>query len=104
MESDVFRSLIHTLKTSYKLPSCKELSGSLLNSVRTEIEESVKENFKGREGTLIIDGLSNIHNEPITASCVQVKGKSYIVDVEETGANKKTAEFLSKKWKNYSNC
>ena len=40
--------------------------------------------------------MTDIHNEPITASCTQVNGKSYNVEVEDTGANNKTAEFLSK--------
>ena len=88
VENYIFHNLMHILKPSYKLPSHKELAGSLLDSVQTEIEESVKENLKGREGTIIIDEWSN---EPIT--CIQVNGKSYNVDVENTGANKETAEF-----------
>ena len=94
VESDAFHDLICILRPSYKLPSCKELAGSLLDSVHTETEESVKENLKGREGTLIIDGWSNIYNEPpIIASCVQVNRKSYTVDAKDTGVNKKSAEF-----------
>ena len=98
MESDAFRNLIHTLRPSYKLPSRKELAGSLLDSVHTEIKELVKENLKGEKGTLIIDGWSNIRNEPITASCTQVNRKFYIVDIEDTVGNRKTAEFLFKKF------
>ena len=97
MESDTFCKLIYILRPSCKLPSRKELAGRLSDSVHTEMEESVKENLKGRERTLIIDGWSTIHNEPITASCIQVNGKSYIVDFEDMGANKKIAEFLSKR-------
>lgn len=97
VESDAFKNLIRILRKSYKLPSRKELAGSLLDSVHSEMEELVHENLKGREGTLVIDGWSNIHNEPIIASCVQFNGKSYIVDVEDTGATKKTGEFLSRK-------
>lgn len=97
VESDAFHDLIRILRPSYTLPSRKELAGSLLDSVHSQVEELVHESLKGKEGTLVIDGWSNIHNEPITAACVQVDGKSYIVDVEHTGATKKTAEFLSKK-------
>ena len=89
--------LMHILRSRYKLPSCKELASSLLDSVDNEMKESVKENLKGREGTLIIEKWSNIHNEPKTASCVQVNRKSYNVDVQDTCANEKTAEILSKK-------
>ena len=96
MKSDAFRNLIHILRLSYKLPSCKELAGSLLDSVHIDIEESIKENLKGREGTLITDGWSNIHNEPITASCIQVNGKSYC-GCRGYACQQKTVEFLSKK-------
>lgn len=61
------------------------------------MEGLVSENLKGKEGTLVIDGWSNIHNEPIITSCIQVNGNSYIVDVDNTGATKKSAEFLSTK-------
>ena len=93
MESDAFHNLMHILRPSYKLPSRKELAGSLLDSVHTEVEKSIKETLKGREGTLIIDGWSNIHNKPITASCVEGNRKSCIVDM---GANKDCRIFIQK--------
>ena len=97
VESDAFHDLICILRSSYKSPSRKELAGSLLDSVHNQMEELVHESLKGKEGTLAIKGWSNIHNEPITAVCVQVDGKSYIVDVEDIGVTKTTTEFLSKK-------
>ena len=48
-ENDAFHNVIHILKPSYKLPSCKELAGSPLDPVHTEIEDSLKENLKGRK-------------------------------------------------------
>ena len=45
-----------------------------------------------KEHLLLMDGATSTMNP-----CVQVDGKSYIVDVKDTGATKKTAEFLSKK-------
>ena len=68
MTSDTFHSLIHVLRPSYKLLSCKGLAGRILDFFHSEIEESVKENLKGREEILMIDEWSNIHNEPTTAS------------------------------------
>ena len=50
VESNAFPNLIHRLRPSYKLPSHKELAGSLLDSVHTEIEESVKKFLKGSGG------------------------------------------------------
>lgn len=97
VESDSFKNLIHILRPSYEPPSRKELADSLLDAVHSEMEGLVAANLKGKEGTLIIDGWSNIHNEPIIASCIKVNEKSYIVDVENTGTTKKSAEFLSAK-------
>ena len=85
---------MHTLRPSYKLNSSKELAGSLLDSIHAEIEESIKENLKGREGTLIIEGWSNIHNEVTIASCVQVNRKSYTVEVQDAGTNKNCRIFI----------
>ena len=94
MESDTFCKLIYILRPSCKLPSRKELAGRLPDSVHTEIEESAKENLKGREGTLIIEGWSNIHNEVTIASCVQVNRKSYTVEVQDAGTNKNCRIFI----------
>ena len=52
LKSYAFHNFIVILRPSYRLPLHKELAGSLLDSIHTEIEESVKENLKGREGTL----------------------------------------------------
>lgn len=70
------------------------MTDSLFGSVNTEIEELVHESLKSREDTLVIIGLSNIHNEPIITLCVQFNVKPYIVNIEYMGDTKRTELFL----------
>ncbi|GFQ77155.1 hypothetical protein TNCT_428261 [Trichonephila clavata] len=74
--SESFKKLIHILRPSFKPPLRKELAGSLLEAVYNEMDGLVCEKLKGNEGTLVIDGLSNIHHKSIITSCIQVKGES----------------------------
>ncbi|GFT38679.1 uncharacterized protein NPIL_229751 [Nephila pilipes] len=97
VESESFKNLIHILRPSFKPPSHKELAGPLLDAVYNEMDGLVCKNLKGKEGTLVIDGWSNIHNEPIIVSYIQVTEESYLVDVENTGTTKKSEGFLYKK-------
>ncbi|GFS77346.1 uncharacterized protein NPIL_373081 [Nephila pilipes] len=95
VESESYRNLTHILRLSFKSPSCKEMADPLLDAVYNEMNGLVCKNLKGKEGTYIIDGWSNIHNEPIIVSFIQVNGELYIVDVENTGATKKFSRIFS---------
>jgi len=64
--------------------------------VNTELEENVKTELEGDEVTLIQDGWSNIHNDPVIASCLHVAGKTpYYLSAVDTGSNKKTASYCA---------
>ncbi|GFY46168.1 hypothetical protein TNIN_99201 [Trichonephila inaurata madagascariensis] len=45
--------------------------------------------------SLVTNGWSNIYNEPIIASCIQVNGDLYVVNIENTGTTKKISDFYS---------
>ena len=57
----------------------------------------MKAEISGKSATLIEDGWSNIHNEPIVASCLQVEGKSYFLQSYDAEAMTKSAENLKEK-------
>ena len=61
------------------------------------LTEEMKAKISGKSATLIEDGWSNIHNEPIIASCLQVEGKSYYLDSSDAKAMTKSAENLKEK-------
>ena len=80
------------LRPGYKLPSRKTLANKHLDEVTKEIEDDMKANQKGKSVTLVEDGWSNIHNDPVIASCLNVDGRAYFLDAHDTGTMPKTAE------------
>ena len=92
-EQAEFLKLIQKLRPGYKPPTRKALSDNLLNEITTLLENEMMSAIENKECTLMEDGWSNIHNEPVIASCLHTNGKSYFLNAEECGGNKKTAEY-----------
>lgn len=92
-EQEEFLTLIEKLRPGYKPPSRKALSENLLNEVTILLENNMTSALENNECTLIADGWSNIRNESVIASCLHTNGKSYFLNAEECGSNKKTAEY-----------
>lgn len=81
------------MRPGYIPPSRKALAGELLDQVSTEVIHQTKKNVEGKPVTLVEDGWSNIHNDPIIATCIHSEGKSYFLDSVETGTKTKNAPF-----------
>lgn len=96
-ENELFKKMIKMLRPGYKPPTRKSLANDLLSKVHEKMEEEMKETIASKNATLVIDSWSNIHNDPITAACIQIGEKSFVVDVEDSGSKKKTAEYLTEK-------
>ena len=73
-------------------PNRKDIAGSLLDNVYGGLKEDMLEAVSGKTATLVEDGWSNIHNEPVIASCLQVGKEVYFLDSHDTGAMTKSAE------------
>ena len=71
----------------------------MLDTVNDNLEEDMKTAISGKTATYIEDGWSNIHNEPVIASCLQVEGKNYFLASYEAKAMTKSAENLVAKSK-----
>jgi len=56
------------LPNGYQSPSRKQIAENLLDSVYDQLQGGMKELIDGKTGTLVQDGWSNIHNEPIITS------------------------------------
>ena len=80
---------------SYNPPTRQALSGKLLDNVSEDCEEVIKENLNGRQVTLVQDGWSNVHNNPIIGSCLHTGKKAFFVRAVDTGSEKKTAEYIA---------
>ena len=90
-----FKAMISLLRPGYSPPNRKILAGNLLNTVHERINEHICEQTRGKEVTLIQDGWSDIHNNPVIATSIHTGSKSYFLNAVDTGANKKTASFCA---------
>ncbi len=54
-----------------------------MDEVCTDMTEKMKSQLDGKIVTLVEDGWSNIHNEPVVATCLTVNGKSYFLDAHD---------------------
>jgi hypothetical protein len=61
--------LMHKSQTPYIFNS---LSVTAETDVHDHLTQVMRDSFSGMTATLVHGGLSNIHNEPIVASCLQV--------------------------------
>ena len=59
------KSMISLLRPGYSPPNRKELSGQFLNKVHDQINEHTVEQTRDKDVTLIQDGRSDIHNNPL---------------------------------------
>jgi hypothetical protein len=94
-----FVDLITLLRPGYSLPSRKALATTILDKVEAEIEDSITEKMtnlsKTSALTLIQDGWSSIHNDPIIASNLFVDSRSFLFSSTDCGAEKKTSDYCA---------
>lgn len=95
VESEHFKTLVSKLRPGYKPPTRKALAGNILDQIHDELQNQMMRNLKGKTTTLIVDGWSNVHNEPLTVAALYTEGKSYLIDAFDTGSDHKTAEYLT---------
>ena len=67
--------MVGNLRPGYKPPTRKAVGGTLLETVVKESQDFVKKELRGKICTLVDDGWSNIHNDPVTATCFHIPGK-----------------------------
>lgn len=87
-----FRKVVQMLRPGYIPPTRKAIGGQLLDRVSEDLTSDMKDDIDGKSGTLVQDGWSNIHNEPVVASCLHVNNKVYLLDCHDTGAMTKSAD------------
>lgn len=93
VEHQTFKELISTLRPGYSPPSRKALAGELLDKVSAEVLSRTKKCIEGKQVTLVEDGWSNIHNDPVIATCLHSEGRSFFLDSIEAKTNTKNAEY-----------
>ena len=79
VEHPLFTTLIAKLRPGYQAPNRKMLAGSMLDRCNDGLKEAIKDELKDVDkATLVQDGWSNIHNEPVVAHSICSNGKSYL--------------------------
>jgi len=83
------------VRPGYKPPSRKDLGGHLLDSVHKKLTDRVKDRVSGKQVTLMQDGWSDVHNNPVIANSIYCEGEAFFVSAIDAGANKKTASYCT---------
>ena len=96
VEHPLFKELLQHLRPGYQLPTIKSLADKLLNEVHDTLKTKMKGDLEGKTVTLVEDGWSNIHNEPVIATCLQADERAYFFDAVETKTMSKTADNCAK--------
>lgn len=96
VENVEFLDFMKTIRPQYKVPTRFELADGLLKSTYDEVKQSVRNDLKGKEVTILQDGWSTNQNSPVIAHSVSTGTKSYFIKAENAGTNKKDAEYCKK--------
>lgn len=94
-ENESFLDFISELRPGWKPATRKELAGALLDQTYEQLNEAMFNKLENRDVTLVQDGWSDIHNNPVIATCVHDGSNSYFVHAENTGTSKKTSAFCA---------
>lgn len=90
-----FKNMIQELRPGYIPPSRKQLSEKLLCDAYDELENKLKSEISTETClTLILDGWSNISNDPIFACSIHTGKNSYLFKTVDCGAEKKMQNFV----------
>lgn len=83
------------MRPGYKPPTRNALATELLDTVSLEVNNNfiAKYSESNRPLTLITDGWSNVKNNPIMAVSIQSGVTSFLLNISECGAERKTAEY-----------
>lgn len=93
-EGEKFKELCELLRPGYSPPGRKIVGGRLLDDVYEGVMTETKEKIEGKQFLILTqDGWSSIHNDAVIAHSFSDGKTNYLLNVRDTGANKKTAEF-----------
>ena len=93
-EGDEFKKLCEVLRPGYKPPNRKIIGGRLLDHVYDEVIADTKEKMKAKDTVILTqDGWSSVTNDAVIAHSFYDGKTNYLLNVKDTGSNKKTAEY-----------
>ena len=92
-----FQKFASSLRPGYVPPSRKQISRELLEEVYSDVDKVVKKGLYDKDTIILCqDGWSNTQNDPIIAHSFHDGSKSYLLNIVDCGASKKTGEYCFK--------
>lgn len=91
-----FKKMIEELRPGYSAPTRIDLSTTLLDDISKDVKEEAKRELQGKSVTLIQDGWSSIHNDPVIANCVTDGKNVFFLSAVDTETNHKTTDYCLK--------
>ena len=95
VEGEEFVKLCGLLRPGYKPPTCRKISGQLLDTIYEECENEVTARVEASTGLLILtqDGWSSCSNDPIIGHCFTDGKTSFLHSLIDSGSTINTAEY-----------
>lgn len=94
--SKEYKEMLEALRPGYLGPNRSNLGGRLLDEASIEADELLKQKLsESGSVTLLVDGWTNIKNEPIMATCIHTGLKSFFLNAIDCTSNVKTAEYCA---------
>ena len=78
-----------------KLLTERSLAGTFLEKEHGKIDEQMRSRLQGMDLVLSQDGWSNVHQEPIIATCVHIPGHTFFHDAVDVGEATKDAQYCA---------
>ena len=97
VEDSEFKKAVDLMRPGMggKLPTRRELAGKYLDREHSLIDAEMKSRLEGKNVVLSQDGWSNIHRQPIIASCIHILGKTFLHDAVDVKDEKKDAKYCA---------
>lgn len=93
-DSVQFKKLCELLRPGYVPPHRKKIGGELLDTIYKEVKDETIQNVESVETVCLTqDGWSSVQNDPVIASAFSDGKQTYLLDLVESGTEKKTAEY-----------
>jgi hypothetical protein len=97
VEHPEFKKMVSSLRPGYEPPSRHDIAGRLLDSVHETLAEECVSILENQDVCMMLDGWSNVRNEPIVCVCVSNPQTIPVLCVQtiNTKGNSHTASYLA---------
>jgi len=95
-----FQEFVKGLNPAYILPSRKQMSEPILNSIYEEVSNEMTSQLNGQKAVILQDGWSSSQNDPVISHCLQSNSVVHFLSAESAGTHEKNAAYCYELLKN----